>query len=148
MATVSLKATLKITDPSLTFLLSRAALDLDSCLQGRVRSTEALDELSSILREFSRASNVDGGEGEPLDPPTINLLASAHRSAFHASTLSSVDELLQESGKIADMISPCRNNTSTEQLRQARDFCLALTSSLLANRKAQRDSRPSHPFRR
>jgi hypothetical protein len=138
-------------DPELPFLASEAAVDIDNLLSGSSMEDESVRRLAGMLNnslkedvsENSLKSFMD------MDPATVTILGTAViDSSSEKVSLQKVDDLLDKASQFAKLLSRENLLENRGELEKARDFCIALSRSVVAYRKSIYDLRPSHPFRK
>ena len=139
------KQRLNAFDPNLPFLASEAAIDIDNLLSNRSRDLTAIKCLAQQLKDsiFLASSG-----SLRMDLATLTVLNEAVTEALRNNSLQKEEDLLNEAAKIAKSLSREDLMENPTELEQARDFCVALSRSVVAYRKSISDLHPSHPFRR
>jgi len=136
-------------DPNLPFLASEAAVDIDNLLSDRPpRDLAAMRRLAERLKNSVEKDTADGPLRSLMDPATLTVLGEAMGDAVRSQSLQTVEDLLEEAGKIAVSLSKEDPKENPQELEQARNFCVALSRAVMTYHKSIRDLRPSHPFRR
>ena len=133
---------------ALPLLASKAAIELDTLIQGKIAELTATKLLASMLsRSFP-----GGEEGkEPkffIDPTAAALITSAFHQSGWAGSVKTVDELVREAAKVAVNLENPSLDVNRETLRQARAFCAALAESAAAYLHSRYSQHPTHPYRR
>jgi hypothetical protein len=145
-ATISSNQGLRALDTDLPFLASEAAVDLENILSGRGTQLAAIQCLAARLKNSIELSNSGGPPKALMDPATLTVLGEA--VAQTAASATNVNDVLAEAAKIASDLSAPESSRKREELVRARDFCVALSKAAASYRRAIRDLRPPHPFRR
>ena len=136
-------------DPNLPFLASEAAVDIDNLLFDRSpRDLAAMQRLAERLNNSVEKDTVNGSLCSLMDPVTLTVLGEAMGDTVKSQSLQTVEDLLKEAGKIAVTLSKEDPKENSQELEQARDFCVSLSRAVMTYHKSIRDLRPSHPFRR
>ena len=140
---------LRVVDPDLPFLASRAAIELDNLLLGRSKTLISVIALATRLRNSFRLDANGGSPRSLVDPATLTVLGEAiNRSTVHP-PLTSVEDLIKKACAIADDLTKKTDpKDDRESLIWARAFCVALSHLASAYHKSIFDLRPPHPFRR
>lgn len=138
---------LRVLDPDLPLLASEAAIDIDNILSHRSRDFTAIRDLAERLKNSIKMSPA-GSPHSLMDPATLTVLGEAVAQTAGIGYIKKIDDLLSEAVKIGNELSSEDPAKKPEELKRARDFCLALSMAVAAYRKSIRDLRPTHPFRR
>jgi hypothetical protein len=149
MASLSFGNEIHALDPDLLFLASEAAVDLANLISGDSDEVDAIKQLANTLKNSIKK----GPSGTPsrslMDPAALIILGGAAAEASSADLSSQkVDDLLATAANIADFLSSDNLRQAPEKLKEAMNFCVALSRAAIAYRKSIRDLQPSHPFRR
>lgn len=139
---------LRALDPDLPLLASEAAIDIENILSNRSQDYTAIRNLANRLRNSISIDTSDNPPHSLMDSATLTVLGQAVAEAMRSGTLQRVDDLLSEAAKIAKSLSSETPIENPDELKQARDFCVALSRAVMAYHKSIRDLHPSHPFRR
>lgn len=139
---------LRVLDLDLPFLASEAAIDIDNLLSNRSKEVTAIRLLADQLRNSIEISS----SGEPLrslmDQATLTILGEAVARTAGEAYSKKVDDLLSEAVKISKELSSDEPTRNPKELERARDFCVALSTAVVAYHKSISDLTPQHPFRR
>lgn len=136
-------------DPNLPFLASEAAVDIDNLLSDRLpHDLRAMRLLAERLKNSVKKDRVSSTLCSLMDPVTLTVLGEAMGDTVRTQSLQTVEDLLKEAGKIAVTLSKEDPKENSQELEQARDFCVSLSRAVMTYHKSIRDLRPSHPFRR
>ncbi|MEK7313962.1 MAG: hypothetical protein AAB065_05745 [Deltaproteobacteria bacterium] len=134
---------LRALDPDIAMLASEAAIDIDNMLLHGSKELKAMRRLAERLNNSIEANTV-GTWHSLMDPVTLTILSEAVAEAKHKS-LQKVEELLDEAANIAKTLSSDRPMENPEELRQAGDFCVALSNAVIGYRKSIYDLCQPHP---
>lgn len=147
---ISKHTTLRIFDPDLPLLASEAAVDIENILLNGPKELEAVHLLANLLKNSIQTDTNDAAFQSLMDPPTLSIIGEAvAKSTKTQNGCHKIEYLLNEAGKIADILSQTSHIGDPTELEKARDFCLALSSAALSYRKSIREnSIQAHPFRR
>jgi hypothetical protein len=139
---------LRVLDLELPFLASEAAIDIDNLLSNRSREFTAIRQLADQLRNSIEIS----ATGEPprslMDPATLTILGEAVARSAGEGYSKKVEDLLSAAVKISGELSSDDPTKDRKELERARDFCVALSTAVVAYHKSISDLSPQHPFRR
>ena len=139
---------LRVLDNDLPFLATEAAIDIDNLLSNRSKEFAAIKRLAEQLRNSIEIS----AAGEPprslMDPATLTVLGEAVARASGEQYSKKVEDLLAAAAKISVELSSDDPIKNIKELERARDFCIALSTSVVAYHKSISDLSPQHPFRR
>ncbi len=136
-------------DPNLPFLASEAAVDIDNLISDRPpRDLTAMRRLAERLNNSVVKDSVGGPLRSLMDPVTLTVLGEAMVDTVRSQSLQTIEDLLEEADKIAVTLSKENPKENSQEIKQARDFCVSLSRAVMAYHKSIRDLRPSHPFRR
>ena len=139
---------LRALDPDLPLLASEAAVEMDNLLAQRTQDLTAMRRLGARLRNSIQIGTAGGPARSLMDRPTLTVLGEAVAEATRSESLQRIEDLLGRAARIADLLFVDPPAGSTDELMQARDFCLALSRAVMAYHRSILDLRPSHPFRR
>ena len=139
---------LRALDPNLPSLASEAAIDIDNLLSGGPQDLRAIQKLAERLKNTIELTDTADPPRSLMDPATLIILGEAIGEATKDRSLSKVEDLLKEASKISESLSRDDLEENPAELKQARDFCIALSRAAMAYHKSISDLRPSHPFRR
>lgn len=140
---------LRALDPDLPFLASEAAVDIDNLLSDSSSEVESVKRLADILNNSFKGDVPGNSFKSFMDPATVTILGTAViGSSSKNVSLKQVDDLLEKASLFAKSLSRENLLENRDELEEARDFCIALSRSVVAYRKSIHDLRPSHPFRR
>jgi hypothetical protein len=135
-------------DPQFSLLAARAAIEIDSLLQGKPASLENVVQLGEELRQ---SSGSDGGEIQPERPnlSTLSVLGMAlEESTPRQVSDTSVGKLAAQAWDVARELTTTSGEENRQTLERLRAFCVALSRSASAYRSAVLDESREHPFRR
>jgi hypothetical protein len=134
-------------DPNLPFLASEAAVDIDNLLFDRPpRDLTAMRRLAGRLNNSVEKGTPGGALRSLMDPVTLTVLGEAMENAGRSQSLQTVEDLLGEADKIAVTLSKEDPKENSQELEQARDFCVSLSRAVMTYHKSIRDLRPSIRF--
>lgn len=138
---------LRVLDPGLPFLASKAAIYLENQLSnGGGGNSEPNRGLARQLKGSLQVDDRDGSSRLFRDPGTATVLEQAINEIARKESRRKFQELLDEAGDLADLL--LKESPTKEELTRARDFCLALATAAIAYRRSIRDARPQHRYRR
>ena len=133
--------------PMLASVASQAAIELDNRSRGLTTPNEAVSRLAEILR----AQTIDQGAATHqralLDPITAGLFGQVFATSEGPQS-DSAGELKDKARRFAERLSTLSNETSPAQLRELRDFCVALANRIQAELEYRRESRLGSRFQR
>lgn len=139
---------LRVYDYDLPFLATEAAIDIDNLLSSRSKDLTAIRLLAEKLRNSIEISST----GEPLrslmDPATFSIFGEAVARSAGEEYSKRAEDLIAAAAKISDELSSEDPTLNTKALERARDFCVALSTAVVAYHKSISDLNPQHPFRR
>lgn len=134
-------------ESNLAFLASAAAVELDGMLHGSDEDLRFASQLGDALRARVPASDTTPAARALLDPIMADLFGRALYRAS-GSELHSTQEVRTGARAMADRLAAVGPDTESEQLRELRDFCVALSQSAQADLAARRELRPMSRFRK
>lgn len=137
---------LQALDSDLALLASEAAIDIDNMLSCRGCEFVAMRQLAERLNNSIKEDLTICSPRSLMDPATLSVLSAAVMEAQNKS-LPKVDELLGEAAKIAKILSSSTSAENSDELRQARDFCMAFSKAVVGYRKSMYYLRQPQPFR-
>lgn len=142
-------------ESDLPSLASQAAIELDNLILGRSSQVEAIRRLALRIGESVERDAEPASALSRLDPKTVVVIKRAIDDALRLNApLTTVDELVHETGKIRERLERVSQNPQALQqhgidsLKQMRAFCLALSRRASAHEQSMDDRKPPHPFRR
>ena len=135
-------------DPDLPLLASEAAIDIDNLLAERSDDLSAIKRLAQCLKDSIEVGTPGSEPRALMDPATLSVLGEAVSGTVNGGSLKKLEDLLVKASQIAGTLSSDTPMENPNELRQARDFCIALSRLVMAYHKSIDDLRPSHPFRR
>ncbi len=140
---------LRALDADLASLASEAAIDIEYLLLKRETNSLAIQRLAERLNNSIEVTPTGDPPHSLMDPVTLTILNEAVAKAKNKKSLQKVEELLVEAAEIAKALSRANlMDNHEEELKQARDFCVAFSRAVMAYHKSIHDLHPSHPFRR
>ncbi|OGW38716.1 MAG: hypothetical protein A2010_14630 [Nitrospirae bacterium GWD2_57_9] len=139
---------LRALDLDLPFLASEAAIDIDNLLSNRSRELTAIRLLADQLRNSIEISSTGEPPRSLMDPATLTILGEAVARAAGEGYSRKVDDLLAEAVKIGTELTSADPSKNLKELERAREFCVALSTAVVAYHKSISDLNPQHPFRR
>jgi|SRR5665213_562833 len=139
---------LRALDADLPFLASEVAVDLDNLLANRSKELNAIHRLAARLKNSIEFSASGGPPRSLMDPATLTVLGEAMTQGSTGSSSAKIDDVLSEAAKIGKVLETVDSAQNRKDLERARDFCVALSKAAASYRRAIRDLRPPHPFRR
>jgi len=142
------KKGLRVLDLDLPFLATEAAIDIDNLLAKRSIEFTAIRLLADQLRNSIEISTTGEPPRSLMDPATLTILGEAVARAAGEGYSKKVDDLLTEAVKISRELSSDEPTRNLKELERARDFCVALSTAVVAYHKSISDLTPQHPFRR
>lgn len=145
--TLSSQPGLRALDPDLPFLAAEVAVDVDNLLAGTSKDKRAMQCLANKLLQ-SIKPDYDGGHSYPrMDLATRTVLGEAVSETMEQES-QNIKDLLIKASQLANVLASNNPQDDRDELKQARNFCVALSRSAAAYSESIRDLRPSHPFRR
>lgn len=139
---------LRVLDLELPFLAIEAAIDIDNLLTNISKEMTAIRRLADQLRNSIEISSTGEPPRSLMDPATLTILGEAVARAAGEGYSKKVDDLLTEAIKIGTELSSDDPTKNIKALERARDFCVALSTAVVAYHKSISDLSPQHPFRR
>ncbi|MCK9623080.1 MAG: hypothetical protein M0R47_21405 [Methylobacter sp.] len=149
MASSSFSSEIRALDPELPFLASEVAVDLANLISGDSDDMAAIKQLANTLKNSIKKGPSGAPSRSLMDPAALIILGGA-AAEFTGINLSSqkVDDLIAAAENIADFLSSDNIQQVPDKLKEAMNFCVALSRAAIAYRQSIRDLQPSHPFRR
>ena len=149
MASLNPGGEVRALDPDLPFLASEAAVDLANLISGDSDDMEAIRQLANTLKNSIKKGPSGTPSRSHMDPAALTIVGGAV-AEFSSNDPSSrkVDDLLTRAMGIAEFLSSEDMRQEPDKLKEAMDFCVALSRAAIAYRHSIRDLRPSHPVRR
>ena len=139
---------LRVLDPDLPTLALEAAIDIDKLLSNKTQNLTAMKRLAEQLKDSIQVGIADGPPRSLMDPATLNVLGEAIAEVMKSESLHRIEDFLGKAARIAELLSIESPTDNQDELKQVRNFCLALSRAVMAYHKSILDLRPSHPFRR
>jgi hypothetical protein len=139
---------LRVLDLELPFLASEAAIDIDNLISNRSKELTSIRLLADQLRNSIEISSTGEPPRSLMDPATLTILGEAVARAAGEGYSKKVDDLLTAAVKISTELSSDDPIKNIKELERARDFCVALSTAVIAYHKSISDLSPQHPFRR
>lgn len=137
-----------VLDPKLSWLASKAAVELDLLINGNDVTLDSVRQLAGQLR-----GTLPTSVGDPMarslsvDTETELILGRAFaESGDDPSTI--LSKLMARTDEISEELSVAKEESGQPNLETLRSFCLALSQSAAAYRQSVLDVRPPHPYRR
>lgn len=146
LLSISNNEALRVLDAELPLLASEAAIDLDNLLAGRDSDLTVIHSLAHLLKNFINFESEDSSSNTLMDFATISVLSEAIVQTRNDFSYKKIEELLKEAEKIASELLSDELLNNAESLKRARDFCVALSTAVMAFHKSIRDLRPPYPF--
>jgi hypothetical protein len=134
-------------DPSLSFIASRAAIELDNLLLGLSDTLDAVQQLASRLKNSAEEVSGTSVKRNLMDPEAMCVFSQAFAQT-QGHSVSTVDELANEAWRIASDLHQAKSDARRQTLEALRSFCVALSRIASAQRMAMLDQNPGFPFER
>ena len=149
MAPLNPNSEIRALDPDLPFLASEAAVDLANLISGDSDDMQAIRQLATTLKNSIKKGSSGAPSRSLMDPAALTIVGGA-AAEFSSANQSSrkIDDLLTTAIEIAEFLSSENMQQAPDKLKEAMNFCVALSRAAIAYRQSIRDLRPSHPFRR
>ncbi len=142
------KRVLRALDPDLPFLASEAAIDIEILLSGGQEDLSKLRDLAERLKNSIDEKAEEGRHRSLMDQATLSVLGEAVAESRISPEWQRVEELISEAIDLSKLLSKENLKENEDDLKRARDFCVALSRAAASYRKSIQNWRPSHPFRR
>lgn len=142
------KKGLRALDLDLPFLATEAAIDIDNLISNRSKEMTSIRLLAEKLRNSVEVHSTGEPPSSLMDPATLTILGEAVARAAGEGYSKKVDDLLTEAFNIGTELSSADPTKDIKALERARDFCVALSTAVVAYHKSISDLTPQHPFRR
>ena len=128
-------------DPDLPLLASEAAIDIDNLLSERSKDLTAIKRLAECLHNSIETGTSGSQPRALMDPATLSVLGEAVSGTLNGGPLKKLEDLLVKASKIAGTLSSDTPMENPDELRQAQDFCIALSRLVMAYHKSIEDLR-------
>ena len=138
---------LKILDPELPFLASKAAIELDNLILGKSIEFDSVHILATKLKNSFEIDNNNGMRRSLIDPTMLTLIGDAINEIPEISKVTNVKELVDKAMALANDLLEKEEKKKKKGLEWKRDFCVALSRLTSDYHKSKIDLRPSHPYR-
>lgn len=134
-------------DPNLSFIASRAAIELDNLLLGTSKNLDAVHELARRLKNSAEEISGSTTMRNLMDPQSIRVFSQAYIET-QGETVSTIDELAKKAWNIAGDLDEAKADPQRQTLERLRAFCVALSRIVSAQRLAMLERRPGLPYKR
>ncbi len=137
--------------PSLSYLASRAAIELDNLIQGKgsTQGSSAIDELIKALSDSPLFSLEEGTRNSLADPGSVELLNRTFGRLAGEAPPRTLQALSEKAREVVEALARASSPAEPEVLVRMRDFCLALSQAARISSQAKHeDLRPRHPYRK
>jgi hypothetical protein len=130
-----------------------AATELDNFALGRSERLDEVQRLAERLSESFEGIEQPSSPQSLIDPTEVVVMHRAIQDSALHSKMTTVDELVREAGKVVERLNrivkdPEVAGTDVQEVKQIRDFCLALSKAASAYDHSLDDMEFPHPFRR
>jgi len=135
---------LRMSDPRLPLIVSRAAIEFDNAANGTQVDFAAAKKLAEFLRSAFDCTAGRPVEQRNMDMNAVDIVGLALEQPATAMIVDVV-------AKAALIVSKLENPTQDQEgasLTSLRDFCVAFGNGLISYRESLRDSLPVNPYRR
>ncbi|MFN3152114.1 hypothetical protein [Bremerella sp.] len=134
---------LSASDPSLAFLASQAAIELDNRILGRHSTLTAVGQLAERL-ENATESVGEKDRRSLMDPTTVSMFSNAI-AASESKQVCTLEELASEAWRIATTLheSVGESGADEERLKQMRTFCVYLAESAIGREASPLEAQDS-----
>jgi hypothetical protein len=139
---------LQVLDPELPFLASDAAIELDNALSGIRSEFQAVKRIGRLLQSSFTVVDCASQPRSLVDPATLTVLGDAINQTPKGQRVTTMEELIKEACSIANQLTDPEDDESEDQIKWARDFCVALSRKTIAYRSSIHSAGPQHPYRR
>jgi len=146
--TASSRCSLRTSDPRLPLMATKAAIEFDNALQGKVVDFQSAKRLGIFLKESFASPIGAGAEAFGLDLTTVDIVGQAINDSKWRGGIKTVGDVVERASEIAGNLDCVPENEDQAGLEQLRVFCIALCNSLVGYRESLQDYRPSSPYRR
>ncbi|MEK7162869.1 MAG: hypothetical protein AAB696_01110 [Patescibacteria group bacterium] len=121
-----------ILDADTALIASGASIDIDNILSHKSEDLTAMRRLAELLKNSVKI----GQSRRRIDPIIINIFHETMKNTMENSKpLTTVTELVSEVRKIAKILSYKNPLNNPAKLRQAGDFCVALSNAVIGYRR-------------
>jgi hypothetical protein len=128
-------------DPSLSYLASEAAFELDNILIGEISNEPvAVKLLAQRLQNSTEAIGAGDTRQSLMDPTTISVFSNAI-AASGLARVSTLEDLAAKAWKISQDLEHSSKEVQTERqsIERLRNFCVFLADSAVAQERLSRD---------
>ncbi|MEW6364962.1 MAG: hypothetical protein AB1714_10020 [Acidobacteriota bacterium] len=135
----------------LASLACGAAMEIDALILGRKPSLTAVPQLRDRITKTVVHVDQTSSKASLLNPTMAWVIHSALRPTEQQDDL---DQLAEQTRRITEQLDQVTadpekyRETSCEQLKDIRSFCVALSREALISHRSFQKGRPGHPFRR
>ena len=134
-------------DPDLPFLAAEVAIDVSNILLGVSIDQTAMRNLAEKLSLSVKSVSAGVHPSSRMDMATLTVLGEAVFGTIENQSLKNVEDLFAKATQIADVLAREDPKDDSDALKQAGNFCVALSRAAAAYSESIRDLGPSHPFR-
>lgn len=133
-------------DPTLSFLASQAAVELDNMLSQGTHDLEAVQLLGDRLGKSTEAISGSTDRRALMDPATLSIISNAI-SASRSTQPRTLAEFASEAWKVANDLHGSSKEQDKRNIEKLRTFCVTLAHNCRSYRQTILDVEPSHPYR-
>lgn len=126
---------LSVSDPTLAFLASQAAIELDNRLLGRQTEMVAVGDLARRLERSTEPVSEGACRQSLMDPSTVSLVSDAIVES-NSTPVHNLAELASAAWAIANELQSFSDTGDKSDIERLRNFCIYLAQGAVAHERS------------
>jgi len=140
---------MRMSDPRLPLMVSRAAIELDNASRGEIVDFQATRQFAAFLQDSLHQPISQGGAHSAwLDVNTMDVVGQALVELEGVGKVRTVQDVLDHACGLVAEIEKASATEKPSELVRLRRFCVAFGNSLLSHRASMKQEGPNNPHRR
>ena len=140
---------MRMSDPWLPLMVSRAAIELDNASRGESVDFHATQRFAAFLQDsLNQPISQGGAHSAWLDVNTMDVVGQALVELEGAGKVRTVQDVVDHACSLVAEIEKASVAEKQSELERLRRFCVAFGNSLLSHRASMKQEGPNNPHRR